>query len=746
MKTKMLIAGLLTGSVSMAESLPVDTTRMVELQKVEVIANRANSKTPMAYTTVGKRELRRFNNAQDLPYLLLMTPSVVTTSDAGAGVGYTGIRVRGTDATRINVTANGVPLNDAQSHSLYWVNMPDFVSSVEDLQIQRGVGISTNGSGAFGASLNFKTEAPATEAGGEVSGGYGSFNTHREMVKVSTGLMGGHWVLDARLSNIESDGYIDRASSDLESYYAKLGYYGDRSSLKVLTFAGKEKTYLSWAGATLKEMDKYGRRYNANGVIEQNGEPVGYYDNQTDNYIQRNYQMIYSLMLSDSWNMNVTLHYTNGKGYYEEYKNGRKLTEYGLESFEVDGTTIKKTNLIRQKHMKNDFGGGLFSFDYRSDKLEMSFGGAANRYDGNHFGLVTWVQDYINFNKPLQSDHEYYANDAIKDDVNVYAKATYEVATGLNLFADLQYRHVEYSIDGNNDNYDWINSQMQKLNVDDKYDFFNPKAGLQYTLNDRNKFYASFAVAHKEPTRNNYTDAKFNTTPMSERLFDYELGYNYLSPRFSAGANLYYMDYEDQLVLTGEVNDIGEPLAANVDKSYRAGIELTAGVKITDWLRWDVNSTFSRNKIKDYTEYLSVYDDNDFVEQQSQYLGTVDIAYSPSVIANSLISVNYKGWSAALQSHYVGEQYMSNSEIKELQLDGYFVNNLHLAYAFSMPLLKSVKVGFSIYNLFDEKYCNNGFGSSSLYRAPDGKQTRSEYAYYFPQAGTNFMANVSIRF
>ncbi|MDR3227593.1 MAG: TonB-dependent receptor [Prevotellaceae bacterium] len=723
-----------------------DSVRIVELDEIQVIATRAESKTPVTHSSLTKSLIKSSNYGQDVPFLLTLMPSTVATSDAGAGIGYTGVRIRGVDATRINVTTNGVPLNDAESHSLYWVNMPDFVSSVADIQVQRGVGSSTNGAGAFGASINMRTEAIDNEPYGNVSLSAGSYNTHREIVKLGTGILKNHFALSARLSNINSDGYIDRASSRLRSYFAQGAYYGNRAVVKFITFGGKEKTYHAWDGIDAEQMAK-NRRYNPCGEIQDdNGNVTGFYDNQTDNYLQRNYQLLYNQILNEKWNFNATLHYTRGDGYYEEYKNARTLVEYGLQPFVADGATIKKTNLVRRKQMDNDFFGGVFSLNYKTQKLSASLGGGINRYVGNHWGNVIWVKNYIG---NIDANHEYYRNYTGKTDANIFAKANYEIAKNLNVYADLQYRQINHKINGENDNWDWINEKMQGLTVDNAYRFFNPKFGFYYQINKTSNAYASFAVANKEPTRNNFTDAKFNATPKSEQLLDYELGYNFRNNIFNFDATLYLMNYKNQLVLTGETNDIGEPLTDNVAKSYRAGIELAAGIKFTDWLTWNVNATFSKNKIKNYTEYLDDYDEdwNALYTQTANYIGTATIAYSPSVIAGSLLSAKFGNFTTALHSVYVGKQYVTNSEQDDLSLDAYFLNNIRIDYSLQTKSLGTLNFGITVNNIFGKKYSSNGWGSSAYIKdAAENVVYRSNYMGYYPQATCNFMINLSVTF
>ena len=666
----MAVALLGAGITVHAQTSAKDSMRVVNLQEVQVVSTRATAKTPVAFTNIGKAELKKVNFGQDIPYLLSMTPSTLTTSDAGAGIGYTTLRVRGTDGTRINITVNGIPMNDAESHNLFWVNMPDFSSSVKDMQVQRGAGTSTNGAGAFGASVNMQTEGASMKPYAEFNGSYGSFNTHKETVKVGTGLLNNHWTFDARLSNIGTDGYIDRASVDLNSYYLQGGYFAENTSVKLIAFAG----------------------------------------------------------------------------YYEEYKDGRYLIEYGLKPFTIDGTEVSKSDLVRQKKMDNKFGGGVFSLNYTANRLNASLGGGLNQYRGNNFGRVPWVKNYIG---SLSPDHEYYRNKSKKTDGNIYLKANYDLTRGLSAYADLQYRHINYTIDGNNDKYDWSKNALRPLAVDKKFDFFNPKVGLNWNITSNHRVYASFSVAQKEPTRNNYTDGDPDSYPKAEKLLDYEAGYTFANQWLTAGANFYYMDYTDQLVLTGALNDIGEALTENVPDSYRMGIEIMLGIKPCKWFQWDINATWSKNRIQDFVESLPGYHYND--DGSSTSLPTIQIkhkdthiAFSPDFLLNNRFSFNYKGFEAALQSQFVSKQYMTNAEVEELTLDKYFVSNINLAYSFRpKKVLKEVTVGFTVYNLFNEKYENNGWASSDY---TDTLENRGNYAGYAAQAGTNVMGHVSFRF
>ncbi len=718
----------------------MDSMKTIQIENVTISASRAGEKTPIAYTDLDRKQIERVvGTGVDIPFMLTATPSVVATSDAGTGIGYTALSIRGTDGTRINVTANGVPLNDGESHRLFWVNIPDFAASVRDIQIQRGVGTSTNGAGAFGASVNMATEPLSLRPFAELSATYGSFNTHRESVRWGSGLIGGRdgesgkWAIGGRLSNIGSDGYIDRASADLKSYFVQAGYFGSSTSVKLISFGGHEATYHAWNGLTASQIEEFGRRHNTAGEIS----PGVYYPDQKDFYTQYNFQLLIDQRLSDRWSLNITGHYTRGDGYYEEFKDDRWLPEYGLKDGDSD--------LVRRKKMWNNFGGAIASVSYSGENLSAAMGAAWNQYAGDHFGQVSWIENYAH---PIDPLHEYYRNTTTKDDANVFAKASWSPVKGLSLWGDVQFRHISHRIGGTNDVYDWIHEKMQELDVDRNYNFLNPKVGVYYDINARNAVYASFAVAHKEPTRDNYTEAKFGVTPRSERLFDTEVGYKFTGERVTASANFYYMNYRDQLVPTGELNDIGEALAANVPKSFRAGVELTVGVEITKWFRWDIFGTFSRNRIKDYIEYLPDYDANwDYMytpegiqSHTANKLGDTNIAFSPEIIAGNIFSFNTGGFYGALQTNYVSKQYLTNSQRDELSLPAYWVTNLRASYRFNEHL----ELGVAVNNLLNAKYSSSGFGYSSMVH-DDPAYIASE-AGYFPQATINALGTITLRF
>ncbi len=743
MKRLLSTTALIVGLQPCAAATPNDSLDTV-LGEASVIATRATRQTPIAFTNLSREQISRANHGQDIPYLLSATPSVVVTSDAGAGIGYTSLRIRGVDATRINVTANGIPVNDAESHTVFWVNMPDFASSVKDIQLQRGVGTSTNGAGAFGASLNLQTADFSQKPYAEVSASAGSFCTHKETFRIGTGLLKDHWTFDLRLSNIGTDGYIDRAAAKLHSFYTQAAWVGAATSARLIAFGGKEQTYHAWNYASREEMQTYGRRYNSCGYMYTDADGVQhFYEDQTDNYVQTNLQLLLDHRFTNHWSAHLGAHYTKGDGYYQEYKTDRKLIEYGMQPFEADGETVKKTDLVRKKAMDNHFAGAVFSVNYRDEKLRASLGGAANKYVGDHFGRVLWAKNYIG---ELDPNTDYYRNEAHKTDANVYLRAEYQLCRGLTAYADAQYRHIRYRMEGTNDKYNsWAGSGMQRLDLDERFNFFNPKAGINWQVNPRLRLFASVAQAHKEPTRNNYTDGYFTERPRAERLTDYEVGAAYHAPRWHAAANLYLMNYRNQLVLTGELNEIGEAVSANVPRSYRAGLELQGGFSLPCGLEWTGNLTLSRNRIRDFKETIYGYDDawNDLPPVEINH-GDTHIAFSPEILAGSRLAYSIKGLRAELMTQYVGKQYMSNADVAAHRLDDYCVSHLDLSYSFApRRYIKNVRVGVAIYNLFNAEYETNGWASSSYLNTPDN---RVNYTGYAAQAGTNFLANLTLKF
>jgi iron complex outermembrane receptor protein len=736
---------------------PVDSLKTVELQGVQVSSTRASVKTPVAVTNMDRKQIKRVNHGQDIPFLLSLTPSVTFTSDAGNGIGYTSLRVRGTAPERINITANGIPMNDAESAQVFWVNMGDFASNLQSMQIQRGVGTSTNGAGAFGATLNMQTENIGTVpfVGVDLSGG--SYRSHKETVRFGTGLMSGHWALQGRLSNIGSKGYIDRASTKLNSYFLQAGYFGETTVVKFITFNSEEQTYHAWDYTSKYEQSLYGRTYNSCGAMAWDSQynPIAYYDNQTDNYHQQNYQLLWTERLSNFFNLNAALHYTRGDGYYEQFKDGAKLKNYLPLTAAENGM---KSDLIRQKKMGNDFYGAVASLNFDNHNgLEVTVGGGWNKYDGDHFGIIKWMKKEPS---ALTPDFEYYRDNAKKTDMNVYGKVNYTFFDGLSAFVDLQYRNVNYKMQDPSDY--WTGGAKTDYIINDKFNFFNPKAGLNYQISKNHRVYVSYAIAHKEPTRNDYEN-NLGIGIKSERLNDLEAGYKFQSEKFSAGANFYWMNYKDQFVLTGELNEIGEAVAINVPKSYRLGVELEAAWKPVDWFRWDANATFSKNRVKDAQVTL---DDG----ATNASVGDTPLSFSPDVIANNIFTFSWKGFDLSLQSRYVGDQYLTNSGFKtmtgydadgnetveSLLLEKNFTTNVDLSYNFSLPTfgLKDATLGVTFYNIFSKKYDTNGWAAPS-YKLNGGQVVayngaggvRDQWAVGFaPAAPFNFMAHLSLNF
>ena len=741
MKKIILPAAVIAMTAAPAVHAQSDSTA-VTLRDVEVVANRADQKTPVAYTNVSKSELERYNDGRDITYLLNFTPSLITTSDAGSGIGYTSLRVRGTDASRINITANGIPVNDSESHNVYWVNMPDLASSLRDVQIQRGVGTSVNGAAAFGASINMITDAPSETPYAELSGAYGSYNTNRETLRVGSGLLGGHWSFDARLSHLSSDGYIDRATSKLWSYFGQAAYRGGRGTLvRFLAFGGKEETYMAWDYPSMEDIEKYGRRYNPSGEYTDKDGKTAYYKDQKDNFIQHHFQLHLSQTLGDYWRMSAALHYTDDYGYYNQYKTGRTLVEYGLSDWvNAEGETVEKSDLIRLKYNDNGFGGGVLNFNYQQGRWNATFGGGVHYFHGHHFGRIAWVRNYVGPIDPLQ---QYYDNTGKKFDSNIFGRATYDINSMFSVFADLQYRHIHYTISGCSDNYDWNTGDMAMLDIRRDWNFFNPKAGVNFTAGNHRAF-ASWSVAHREPVRDNFTDGDRNHDPEAERLFDYELGYAYNSRLFSVGLNLYYMDYKDQLVVTGQLSDTGNPLSVNVPKSYRMGVELQGALRPVKWFDWQINATLSRNRIKNFVEYI--YED-EWTNPITFDRGNTPIAFSPDFVLHNAFNFHVAGFDASLESRYISKQYMNNARSEDTVLDSYFVSDLHLGYTFhKVAGIRKLHVGFSIYNLFNEKYFNNGYAGAGYYKGDNGEPVIYRYAGYSAQAPTHVSANVSLTF
>lgn len=695
-----------------------------------VEALRVKKTTPMAFETITRAEIKENNFGQDLPYLLSTTPSVVVSSDAGAGIGYTGLHIRGVDPTRINVTINGVPINDSESQAVFWVNMPNIASSVQSIQIQRGVGTSTNGAAAFGASINIQTAEMNQTPFGKVTVGGGSFNTRKFNVKFGTGFLGNGWQMQGRLTKIYSDGYIDRSYSDLRSLYLGAAHHGKNSLFRVDIFTGKEKTYQAWTGVPEDKLDT-DRTFNSLG-LEKPGKP---YENQTDNYQQDHYQLHYSYRFSDAWNVNAALHYTRGHGYYEEYEAAELLTNYKIKPVTLPDSIIIRSDLIRQKWLDNYFYGLIFSTVYKNENWNLALGGGYNRYLGDHYGKVIWAR----YAGKSELGDRYYFNNAFKTDGNVYAKFNYTFDSGISAYVDVQIRHIFYEFLGK-DLKTLPNGDSKKIDIErtDQLTFFNPKAGLVYQKG-AHRFFASLAVAHREPTRDLYVNSLPQNRPQPETLYDWEFGYQATFENFFAGVNLYYMDYKKQLVPTGEINDVGAVILQNVPKSYRAGLELQAGMQITSWFQWSGNATFSQNKIENYSQYITNV--NSGVQTVHKFANTT-IALSPALIGNSIFNFHYNNFAADFITKYVSRQYLDNTQKNSRSIDPYLVNNVRVSFNLgTFDFIENIKASLQINNILNAKYSAKGYTYGYI---ANGQEQHFEY--YFPQAGTNFLARISLEF
>ncbi len=683
------------------------------LDEVMVNAVRVKGNAPITYSNINKKELEKRNLGQDIPTLLNFLPSVVTTSDAGAGVGYSGIRVRGSDATRVNITINGIPYNDAESQGTYWVNMPDFASSTESIQLQRGVGTSTNGSGAFGASINILTNAVSTEPYGEISSSFGSYNTQKHTVKFSTGLLNDRIEIAGRLSKIDSDGYIDRAWSDLKSYFLQATYIDDNTTIKALTFGGHEKTYQAWGGITKKQLEK-NRKQN----------PYTY-KNEIDNYQQDHFQFHWNQRYSDAWSTNLGLNYTKGKGYYEQYKKDQDFADYDFTPITMGGETINTTDLVRRRWLDNNFYVVNFNTNYKKEGLDLIAGGSYSNYQGDHFGEVIWAQNAGG----SQLRDRYYESDAKKIDNSVFAKATYKLSDKLSIYGDLQGRFLNYKTKGQT-------SKRVPINIDANFSFFNPKAGVSYELDIDNSFYFSVARANKEPNRNDFE----NGINQSEQLTDFELGHRFNSAKVQINTNAYYMSYKNQLVLTGAIDDTGAPVRATSGKSYRLGLEIDANIKVSNTVTWRPNLALSSNKNTDFHTVL---------DGKLTNLGTTDLSFSPDVIVGNIFTyAPTSKLQCSLLSKYVSEQFMGNTSAEQSKLFDYFVNDITASYVFTpKSIFKSITLTAMVNNILNVKYVSNGY----YFTYDDtwteaGKTTTIHGAGYYPQATTNFLAGATLRF
>lgn len=717
--------------------------------EVIVQATRATENTATTYRNLSKADITKGNLGQDIPFLLDQTPGVVISSDAGAGIGYTSMRIRGSDGQRTNVTINGIPLNDAESHGAFFINLPDFASSVDNVQIQRGVGTSTNGGGAFGASLNFQTNTLNEETYVELDNSIGSFNTMKNTLRMGTGLIDNRFSFDGRLSRIQSDGYIDRATSDLQSFFISGAWHGKNSLLRANVFGGKEKTFQAWYGTPQARLtgDVDGMNAYAGDDVLTDAERENLlnsdrrynkylYDNETDNYQQTHYHLLYSSRLYDQLSLNTALHYTRGKGYYEQYRHQARYSAYGLPSMTIGDTVINRTNLVRQRWLDNHFFGGTFSIVYAGDNgLDLTWGGGYHQYEGDHYGDVIWSQYplFAATDFPMNSSgqsfdtpYRYYFGDASKKDFNTFIKASYRLNNWL-LFADMQYRRVDYAIAG-------TDNDLRDLTQGAFFNFYNPKVGVTYHLSSGSNVYASYAKANKEPIRSDFTDWPVRQTPKPEQLYDIEAGYRLRMPQLNIGVNGYAMLYKDQLVPTGQLNDVGSALRINVDESYRVGVEFDGRWAPTNWFSWGTTLAYSQNKIRNFTEVVG--DVENFFE-------LTDISFSPDWVAsNELAFQPCKSLEIALLSKYVSRQYLDNTGNKGRSIDGFFLNNIRASYQTSFWGLKNVGVTLLVNNIFNEKYATNGYTWGYYLSESD----RVQYNFYYPQATANFLLGLNLKF
>ena len=701
-----------------------DTIKTQTLDEVLVKSIRVDTDSPITHSNVDKEELAKTNLGQDIPVLLNYLPSVVTTSDAGAGIGYTYIRVRGSDASRVNITINGIPYNDSESQGTFWVNMPDFASSIENLQLQRGVGTSTNGSGSFGASLNILSDGVSDNAFSEIGIAGGSFNSQKYNVKFSTGLLNEHFEVSGRLSKITSDGYIDRASSDLKSYFLQGAFINDNTLIKALVFGGKEKTYQAWYGIDAETLEN-DRTYNPAGIYTDDDGNVKFYDNETDNYSQDHYQLFWNQKINSNWTTNLGLNYTYGRGYYEQYKEDEDFEFYDFEPIEIGGEVINTTDLIRRRWLDNDYYVVNANVNYKKNELDITAGAFYSHYDGDHFGEVIWAKYASN----SEIRDRFYEGNGKKDEFTVFAKATYKINEQWSAYGDLQGRFLTYKTTG-------LTSDIVPLEVDEKYNFFNPKAGLTYELSDKNQLYASYGRAHREPRRADFE----NGITKPEKLDDYELGWRFKAQKNTINTNIYFMNYKDQLVLTGAIDDTGAPLRATSGKSYRLGVEIDATFLICDNFRMLPNLALSSNKNLDFVSPI----DGELVN-----LGTTNLSFSPNIVAGNKFEYEpITNLQLGLYTKYVGEQYIGNVDSDVSKLDAYFVNDFNVSYTIdNIPFLREIVVTGLVNNIFNIKYVSNGYYYTYDDTWTDPTTTTTiEGTGYNPQATINFLVGATVKF
>lgn len=703
--------------------------------EVVVNATRIVEKTPLTYSVVDKEKIQQNNTGVDLPFLLQSAPSLVVSSDAGGGIGYTNLRIRGTDLTSINVTLNGVPVNDPESHSVYFVDLPDMASSIENIQIQRGVGTSSNGAAAFGASINIKTESPSNEPFAQINSTYGAFGTLKNTIGFGTGMTDKGFSFDGRLSKIISDGYIDRAKSDLKSYYLTGAWSGKNTNIKLIATSGFEKTYQAWYGVPKDSLETNPTYNPAGAMTDSTGNIIGYYENQTDNYQQDYYQLLVAQQIKSNLYLSGALFLTKGKGYYEEWENDKKLSDYGFPDVNIGGQTISSTDLVQQKWLDNNYFGFNLALQHQSTRFNSTLGLGWNQYFGDHFGYISWAK----FASESQNNTKWYENSGDKKDFNVFIKTIYHMNRKLHLFVDIQLRTIDYAITGTHDD-------LRDFSQNHNFTFVNPKTGIYYSLDEYNSIYASVARSNREPTRSVYRDASPDQEIFSEQLTDFELGYKLVKKNISFESNLFYMDYKNQFVLTGKINDIGAAIMTNVPESYRFGIETQLAWRVVSNLDFTANLTISKNKINNFTEYIDNWNYWDDPENEPyQYeneLGSTTISFSPSMTAGAQLNYHLReNFDIIFGSSYVSRQFIDNTSNKERSLDPYLTGNLQLKYKVKQPVFKVLEISAILNNLFNTKYETNAWVYRYIYDdqhyAMDG---------YFPQAGRHGLISATIRF
>jgi len=728
-----------TKVVQLSQSTTVDfTLKPLALRTEEVVvsATRANNQTPVAQTTINRDQIKKLNSGGDVPFQLELTPSFVATSETGIGSGYTGLRIRGTESYRINVMVNGVPLNDSESHGVYWVNMPDFTSSVNSIQIQRGVGTSSNGSAAFGASINFQTISLEPKPYAHISSTIGSFNTFKENIAVGTGLINNHFAFDLRASKLNADAYIQRGFSDHSSLYASGTYYSEKHMIKALVMLGKERTGITWWGVPDYMIGSI-RNFNPAGEYVDNQGVTRYYDGETDNYNQNHYQLLYSGSFSRFIKANVTLHSTTGKGYYEQYKSGEAFSGYGILPSQTSDSTITHSDLINQKWLDNVFYGAIADVNYHKSRIDATLGVSANQYLGDHFGNIKWIRN----NPSIPFGYEWYNNKGIKTEYSAFLKGNYQIFEGLSVYLDGQIRSVNYKMEGPDDD-------LAMLDQSHNWLFFNPKAGLNYRLNNTHRLYFSFGQAHREPARVDLIEAlKKGNKVFYETLNDFELGYELNLSSFALALNGFNMDYDNQLVMTGVLNSVGYPIMTNVKSSFRRGIELTAAYRFNELLEMNTNLTWSQNRILNFIESstYNYYNQNDSLINkvtQSKELGETHLIYSPELISGIGMKISpVKNFNIILNSKYVGAQYFDNTSSQDRKLKPYFVINAGFEYQVKIEKIALFKLNFFVNNLSDNMYISNAYGGNWY-----ENNVEKTWAYYFPQAGRNYMLKLTAEF